>query len=131
MASFAGTTFDRAEGESVDVAGALRVVIRLTGSTDDGWIVDWHANVDHGSGTGETTGNDYVLTGAETGTAAIPPGQPVRTAFFEPTFTLLPPGPPTHPPSPCRFLVAVSFDEAGHVANVDAHLADAAPPTTD
>ena len=71
-----------------------------------------------------------MLTGAETGAVALPPGPPVRTAFFEPTFTLMPPGPPVHPPSPCRFLVAVSFDEAGQVANVDAHLADA-PPTTD
>jgi hypothetical protein len=130
-ASFAGTTFDRAEAESVDLAGALHVVVRLTGSTADGWTVDWRANVDRASGTGETTGNDYVLTGAARGTTTIPPGPPTRTAFFEPTFTLLPPGPPTHPPSPCRFLVAVSFDEAGQVTGVDAHLADAPAPTTD
>jgi hypothetical protein len=130
VATFAGTTFDGATGEDVDLDGALHVVTRLSGADATGWSLDWSVNVDHATGTGETSGDAYVLDGADTGTATMPPGPPTRSAFFEPTFRLMPPGPPTHPPSPCRFLVAVSFDEAGAVTGVDVHLDDA-PPTTD
>lgn len=131
MASFDGTTFDAATGEDVVLSGALHVVTRISGTDASGWSLEWNVNVDHATGTGRTTGDSYVLDGADEGTVALPPGPPTRSAFFEPTFTLLPPGPPTHPPSPCRFLVAVSFDEHGTVTGVDAHLADAPPPTTD
>jgi hypothetical protein len=129
--SFDATAFDHTQGEDVELTGALHVVARLTGTADGGWTLRWNANVQHGTGIGQTSGHGYVLTGAQDATVAFPPGPPVRAASFEPTFRLFPPGPRVHPPSPIRFLVSVSFDEAGRVTNVDAHHAHTPPPTTD
>lgn len=39
-----------------------------------------------------------------------------------PLFTLYPPGPPTHPPSPIRLGMRVAYDEDGHVAEVGVHI---------
>ena len=128
---FAGTVFDSGAGESVDLVGDLHVLTQPTGSDSDGWTVDWRASFGQASGTGETTGDQYVLDGADAGTVTLPPGPPTRTAFFEPTFTLLPPGPPTHPPSPIRLLLAASFDDRGQVTDVQAHLSDSTWGTTD
>lgn len=131
--SFAGTAFATAANENVDVTGRLHVVTRLTGSEARGWTLDWNANVDHATGTGATTGDRYILRGAATGTVMYPPGPLVRAASLEPSFTLMPPGPPVHPPSPIRLLVDVSFVAAGgQLIAVQVHLGDAHPiGTTD
>jgi hypothetical protein len=119
-----GPAFASGAGEYVDITGDLHVVTSISGSETDGWTLEWHANVDHARGTGQTSGGRYVLNGATSGTETYPPGPPVRTASFEPTFSLIPPGPPVHPSSPCSVLVDLSFDEAGHVTGVQAHFVD-------
>ena len=127
---FAGTTFDDATEENVDLVGHLHVRTRLTGSDAEGWIVDWGANADHATGTGESSGDPYSLHGADGGSVAFPPGPPVRTAVFEPTLTLMPYGGRVHPPSPIRLLVAVSFDTRGRIANVQVHVGGAPSSST-
>ena len=128
---FAGTVFATESNENVDLVGRLHVVTQLTGSEQDGWTVAWHANLDDTTGTGQTTGDRYRGTGADHGTVAIPPGPPVRTAFFEASFTLRPPGASIHPPSPCRLAVNVAYDETGRVSDVQVHVADAPIRTVD
>lgn len=127
---FAGTVFATESNENVDVVGRLHVVTRLTGSEQDGWTVEWHASLDHTTGTGQTSGDRYRGTGADRGTAAYPPGPPVRSAVFEASFTLRPPGGSIHPPSPCRLAVNVVYDETGRVSDVQVHVIDH-PTTTD
>lgn len=100
------------------------MVTQLSGSERDGWTLDWHANLNDTTGTGETTGDGYRGIGADHGTVALPPGPPARTATFEPSFTLYLSGPPTHPPSPCRLAVNVVYDETGHVSGVEVRAAD-------
>ena len=80
---FAGTVFATESNENVDVVGRLHVVTQLSGSEQDGWTVEWHANLDNTTGTGQTTGDRYRGTGADRGTVAFPPGPPTRSAFFE------------------------------------------------
>lgn len=124
--SIVGTVFDHGAGEDVALAGDLHLVT----SVSDGSTIDWHLNAGHIAGVGATTGDAYVLAGAGAGSVQFPPGPPVRTVLLQPTLTLLPPGPPTHPPSPIRLLVAVSFGAGGQITGVDVHL-DTPPPTLD
>lgn len=123
--SIVGAVFDHGAGEDVTLTGELHLLTRVS----DG-LTDWHLNAGHISGTGATTGEPYLLAGTDAGSVQFPPGPPVRTVLIEPTLTLLPPGPPTHPPSPIRLLVAVSVGAGGQVTGVDVHL-DTAPPTLD
>ncbi len=127
---FEGTTFDHATDETVDLAGKLHVRTRLSGSDAEGWIIEWGANADRATGTGEATGDPYSLHGFDGGSIAFPPGPPVRTTFFEPTLTLMPYGGRAHPPSPIRLLVAVSFDTGGQINGVQVHVGDTAPGST-
>lgn len=123
--SIVGTVFDHGAGEDVTLAGELHLLTRVS----DG-LLDWHLNAGHISGTGATTGEPYLLAGTDAGSVRFPPGPPVRTVLFEPILTLLPPGLPTHPPSPIRLLVAVSFGAGGQVTGAAVHLSTA-PPTLD
>ncbi|SDH84859.1 hypothetical protein SAMN05192558_105333 [Actinokineospora alba] len=116
---FACTTF--AADDTVDIAGTLHLVARLTGSDQTGWTLTWRTNVDHTTGTGQS-GTHYVVTGADTGTATLPPGPPTRPAPLPATFSLLPPGPPTHPPSPIRLAVHLAYDETGSLVDVQVHI---------
>ena len=125
--SFAGTTVDTAAGENVDLAGQLDLLTLVSGSDSTGWTVRWLANPDRAVGTGEVSGARYVLRAVDGGTVSLPPGPPVRTAFFDPTFALSPSGPAIHPPSPCRVLLALSFDAAGRVTGVQAHVGESPP----
>lgn len=131
QARFTGTVFATESNENVDVVGRLHVVTQLSGSEQDGWTVEWHANLDDTTGTGETTGDRYRGTGADRGTVAMPPGPPTRSAFFEASFTLRPPGGSIHPPSPCRLAVNVVYDETGRVSDVQVRVADAPVGTVD
>ena len=124
---FTGTTIDNPTGETVDLAGTVHLRTLVAGSDADGWTVVWVANVDHTTGTGETTGDRYAVQGIDAGAVRLPPGPPVRTASFEPSFTLRQPGSRFHPPSPCRLLVSVSFDGAGRIMSVDAHAGPSVP----
>ena len=126
--SFADTVFATESNENVDVVGHLHVVTQLSGSDSTGWTVEWHANLDNTSGTGETTGDRYQGTGADSG--VVHPPSPIREASFEASFTLHPPG-PIHPPSPIRLAVNVVYDETGHVSDVQLHVADAPIGTVD
>lgn len=126
--SFAGTTFAAGASENVDVVGNLHVMTQLSGSEQTGWTVEWHANLDNTTGTGQTTGDRHQGIGADRGTVAYPPGPPTRSVFFEPSFTLRPSGGSIHPPSPCRLAVNVVFDETGQVSAVEVHVVD--QPTT-
>lgn len=124
--SFAGAIFATETNENVNMVGKLHVVTRLSGSEQTGWAVEWYTNLDNATGTGQVSGKRYLASGAGRGTVQVPPGPPVRSAFFEPWFTLYPPGPPVHPPSPCRLGVQVVFDDNGRVSAVQIHL-DQAP----
>lgn len=130
--SFAGTAFATGTNENVDVTGDLHLVTRLT-SEESGWTLNWDVNLDSAAGTGGTTGDRYIMSGAAAGAVVgLPPGPPVRAASFEVGFTLLPPGPPTHPPSPIRLLVTISFDATGQLIDVQIHPGGAPPiGTTD
>ena len=128
---FAGELWASGPAETVDVAGRLHVDVVLSGSESGGWSVDWRVNLDRTDGTGRATGDRYRATGSDGGSVSIPPGPPVRTATFEPSFTLFPPGPPVHPPSPCRFVVQAGFDGAGRLTSVEVRLAGSAIGTVD
>jgi hypothetical protein len=121
---FSVTTFATDSNENVDVVGRLHLVTKLTGSEQAGWTLEWRANLDNTTGTGQITGDRYRGTGADSGTVAYPSGPPVREVLFEPAFMLRPPGGSIHPPSPCRLLVNVVYDESGRVAEVQVHAAD-------
>jgi hypothetical protein len=129
--SFSGAVSATEANENVDVVGRLHVVTQLSGSEQTGWTGEWRANLDYTTGTGRTTGDRYRGTGADSGTVAMPPGPPVREAFFEPSFTLRPPGGSIHPPSPCRLAVNVVYDETGQVSTVEVHVADGPTGTVD
>jgi hypothetical protein len=116
--------FASQSNEDVEVAGRLHVVTQLTGSEETGWTFEWRTNVDNLTAKGQTTGDRYRASGTDGGTVAIPPEPPVREVIFEPSFSLLPPGPPTHPPSPCRLTVSVVYDETGRVSDVQVRAAD-------
>ncbi|MGI8792157.1 MAG: hypothetical protein ACR2H3_03105 [Acidimicrobiales bacterium] len=64
--SFAGTAYNSASGEQVDLDGRVHIVASLHGSTAAGWQLDWQANLDHTTGIGETTGSRYVAAGRVT-----------------------------------------------------------------
>lgn len=121
--NIAGTVFDHRAGEDVVVAGHLHLLTSVSGG-----LMDWHLNAGQIAGTG--TGATYLVAGADAGSVQFPPGPPVRTVVVPATLTLLSPGPGTHPPSPIRLLVAVSFGAGGQVTGVDVHLENA-PPTLD
>jgi hypothetical protein len=120
--AFTGAVYLAEPDETVDLAGNLHLVTRLSGSEHTGWTVDWRANLDTTTATGQSTATHYVGSGADAGTVALPPGPPVRTAVLSPLFTLLPPGPPMHPPSPIRLGVHVAYDETGRVTDVGVHI---------
>lgn len=122
QATFAGSAYLADPNETVDLVGNLHLVTRLTGTEQTGWTLYWSTNLDHTTGTGQTTGTHYVGSGADTGTVTFPPGPPVRSASLQATFTLLPPGPPTHPPSPIRLAVHLSYDGTGQVSDVGIHV---------
>ncbi len=120
--AFAGSAYLPEANETVDLAGSLHLVTRLTGSEQTGWTLYWRANLDNTTGTGQTTGTGYVGSGADKGTVTLPPGPPVRSSPLQATFTLLPPGPPTHPPSPIRLAVHLTYNETGQLADAVIHI---------
>ena len=128
--AFSGTVLASETHENVDVVGRVHLVVTLAGSPGSGWALRWLSNVE-AWGTGATTGDRYRGHGTDVGTVNIPPGPPVRTAVLHPACGLIPPGPPAHPPSPCRLLVQVAFDEAGRLSAVDVHVGDGFVGTTD
>lgn len=123
--SLAGSVFDHVAGEDVALVGDLHLLTTVSNGR-----MDWRLNAGHVAGAGATTGAPYLVAGADAGSAQVEPGLPIATVFLQPTLTLLPPGPPTHPPSPIRLLVAVSFDAKGQVSGVVVHF-DNAPPNHD
>ena len=128
QADFRGTIVDNDTGETVDLAGALRVQTRLAGSDAEGWMVRWVADVPHATGTGETSGAHYAVQGIDSGALQLPPGPPTRSVTFEPSFALHLAGSGFHPPSPCRLLVAVTFDGEGRITGLDVHATEPVGP---
>jgi len=124
LASFSGTAFAAGPDENVDISGSLHVVVQLSGSESSGWTLDWHANLDTTTGIGQATGDRYLGRGAGRGTVTHPPS-PIRSATFELTFRLFPPGPQVHPPSPIRLSASVVFDENSQLAGVEVRLGQA------
>lgn len=59
--SFAGTTFAAEADENVDVVGTLQLVTQLSGSEQTGWTLDWHANLNNTTGTGQITADPPVV----------------------------------------------------------------------
>lgn len=71
--AFAGAVYLAEPGETADLAGNLHLVTRLGGSEQTGWTLDWRANLDTTTATGQSTATHYVGSGADTGTVAFPP----------------------------------------------------------
>jgi len=122
--SFRDTAFAVESEEDVDISGRLHVVVQVSGSESSGWTLDWHANLDNTTGIGQATGDRYLGRGAGRGTVTHPPS-PIRSATFELTFTLFPPGLPVHPPSPIRLSASVVFDENSQLSGVEVRLGQA------
>jgi hypothetical protein len=121
-----GTVQDDATFEAVALVGQMHVVIDLGGSQSSGFSVDLHANLDQTSGSGQTSGQQYVADGADQASVHLPPGPLTGSVSFAPSFAL-------HPPSPCRTeqmpgpchagsgfsaLVTVSFNTDGGISVV-------------
>lgn len=121
QASFRGTAFAAGPEENVDISGRLHAVVQLSGSESRGWALDWHANLDDTTGIGQATGDRYLARGAGRGTVSHPPS-PIRSATFELTVTLFPPGLPVHPPSPIRLSTHVVFEEKGRLSGLEVRV---------
>lgn len=123
QASFSGTAFAAGPEENVDISGRLHVVVQLSGSESGGWMLDWHANLDDTTGIGQASGDRYLARSAGRGAVTHPPS-PIRSATFELTFTLSPPGLPAHPPSPIRLQANIVF-ENGRLSGLEVRLGQA------
>ncbi|MEY2467374.1 MAG: hypothetical protein QOF21_72, partial [Actinomycetota bacterium] len=117
------TVYDALTNEAVTLVGRIKVTVKTTGSTANGWTVSLTSNLDGVTGTG-TSGRAYKATGASKDTVQYPPGPPVRTASFTPTFSL-------HPPVPIKqqtitLGLIATLDDDGDLTGVE--VRSPAPP---
>lgn len=118
------TVYNTVTQEPVDLVGRIMAKVETKGSAAAGWTLTLKSNLEDVKGVGRTSGGRYTSTGESKDSASFPPGPPVKSASFTPSYTLHPPAPIK--PQTFQLRLLATLDARGNLTGVE--VRSPAPP---